>query len=101
MNWCGHPVGLCDAVRKLGPRRSEVRVAVQLAARTATAEAIEEARHDGVILAVGATSHQRRLPATIAQSGRLDMLMIRYNAAHRGAEGDGFPVTMPLWGCPS
>ena len=41
---------------------------------------------------IGLTSHQRPLAAKWAQSGRLDMLMIRYNAAHRGAERDVFPA---------
>jgi aryl-alcohol dehydrogenase-like predicted oxidoreductase len=30
----------------------------------------------------------------MAGSGLLDLLMIRYNAAHRGAESDIFPVTV-------
>ena len=42
---------------------------------------------------IGLTSHQRALAAEWAQSGKLDLLMIRYNAAHRGAERDVFPVT--------
>ncbi len=42
---------------------------------------------------LGVTSHQRRLAAEMADSGLLDMLMIRYNAAHRGAENEIFPVT--------
>ncbi len=32
----------------------------------------------------------------MARSGLLDLLMIRYNAAHRGAEQDVFPVTDAL-----
>jgi aryl-alcohol dehydrogenase-like predicted oxidoreductase len=32
----------------------------------------------------------------MARSGLLDAIMIRYNAAHRGAERDVFPVTQPL-----
>jgi aryl-alcohol dehydrogenase-like predicted oxidoreductase len=32
----------------------------------------------------------------MAQSGVLDLVMIRYNAAHRGAERDLFPVTDAL-----
>jgi hypothetical protein len=32
----------------------------------------------------------------MARSGLLDALMIRYNAAHRGAEDDVFPVTDAL-----
>lgn len=57
------------------------------------AEVLEQARADGRVRAIGLTSHQRPLAAEAAQSGRLDLLMIRYNAAHRGAEQDVFPVT--------
>jgi aryl-alcohol dehydrogenase-like predicted oxidoreductase len=32
----------------------------------------------------------------MAKSGLLDTIMIRYNAAHRGAEREVFPVTQPL-----
>jgi predicted aldo/keto reductase-like oxidoreductase len=42
---------------------------------------------------IGLTSHQRGLAAVWAKTGLLDLLMIRYNAAHRGAEHDIFPVT--------
>src|SRR5262249_11719356 len=45
---------------------------------------------------LGLTSHQRPLAAEAARSGMLDMLMIRYNAAHRGAETEVFPVTDAL-----
>lgn len=58
------------------------------------AEVLEEARRDGTVRAIGLTSHQRPLAARIAESGRLDLLMIRYNAAHRGAEEDIFPLTV-------
>lgn len=56
------------------------------------AEALESLREQGVVRAIGLTSHQRPLAATFAQSGRLDLLMLRYNAAHRGAERDVFPT---------
>lgn len=61
-----------------------------------SAEVLEAARRDGTVRAIGLTSHQRRLAADWAQTGRLDLLMIRYNAAHRGAETDVFPVTREL-----
>jgi predicted aldo/keto reductase-like oxidoreductase len=134
LNWCGHPDGLRDAVRRLGARRREVFVAVQLEAHRAgaarreieeflgelgtdyldvmtyyyvehaeewdeiagpggAAEAVEQARREGTVRAIGLTSHQRPLAARVAESGRLDLLMVRYNAAHRGAERDVFPVT--------
>jgi aryl-alcohol dehydrogenase-like predicted oxidoreductase len=54
------------------------------------------AREDGVIRRLGVTSHQRPLAAEMARSGLIDALMIRYNAAHRGAEKDIFPVTDAL-----
>lgn len=54
---------------------------------------LEGARRDGVVRHLGVTSHQRLLATEMAQSGRLDALMIRYNASHRGAEQEVFPVT--------
>ena len=53
-------------------------------------------KEQGRVRLLGLTSHQRKLAARWAQTGRLDMLMIRYNAAHRGAEKDVFPVTSSL-----
>jgi predicted aldo/keto reductase-like oxidoreductase len=134
LNWCGRPDGMSAAIRQVGPRRDQLRVAVQIGARTAAAarrelrallgelgtgyvdvatyyyvehpdeweeilapggaaEALESAREAGEVRAIGLTSHQRDLAARIAQIGRLDLLMIRYNAAHRGAEEQIFPVT--------
>ena len=57
---------------------------------------LRDARRDGAVRRVGVTSHQRPLAATMAASGRLDCVMVRYNAAHRGAEADVFPVTRRL-----
>jgi predicted aldo/keto reductase-like oxidoreductase len=54
------------------------------------------AKRDAVVRRLGLTSHQRPLAAEIARSGLMDLLMIRYNAAHRGAEREVFPVTDPL-----
>ena len=69
-------------------------------------------KRSGALKMIGLTSHQRNLaagwaetrrPSSGAETGtdvnplneqcRLDMLMIRYNAAHRGAESDVFPIT--------
>ena len=58
------------------------------------AEVLEDARAAGTVRAIGLTSHQRPLTAEVARSGRLDLLMLRYNAAHRGAEREVFPVTV-------
>jgi predicted aldo/keto reductase-like oxidoreductase len=51
------------------------------------------AQRDGVVRSLGITSHQRPLAAEIARSGLIDAIMLRYNAAHRGAEREVFPVT--------
>jgi predicted aldo/keto reductase-like oxidoreductase len=54
------------------------------------------AQRQGKVRLLGVTSHQRPLAAEMAQSGLLDLLMVRYNAAHRGAEREVFPVTSAL-----
>jgi predicted aldo/keto reductase-like oxidoreductase len=67
-------------------------------------EVLAERKRTGALRMIGLTSHQRKLAAAWAvlcatrhEAGRyLDMLMIRYNAAHRGAEEDVFPVTAKL-----
>jgi aryl-alcohol dehydrogenase-like predicted oxidoreductase len=56
----------------------------------------QAARRDGAVRRLGLTTHQRPLAAEAARSGRLDALMVRYNAAHRGAEREVFPVTDAL-----
>ena len=60
------------------------------------AEVLDEERARGTITTIGLTTHQRSLGAQLAQSGRIDLLMIRYNAAHRGAEEEVFPITRKL-----
>jgi predicted aldo/keto reductase-like oxidoreductase len=55
-----------------------------------------EAQRAGRVRLLGLTSHQRPLAAAIARGGELDLLMLRYNAAHRGAEQDVFPTTLAL-----
>ncbi len=57
---------------------------------------LNTAKADGVVRSIGLTSHQRRLAARIAESGAIDMLMVRYNAAHRGAETEVFPIARRL-----
>jgi predicted aldo/keto reductase-like oxidoreductase len=56
-------------------------------------EYLAEQKCRGRVKLIGLTSHQRRLAAAWAGSGRLDLLMIRYNAAHRGARREVFPTT--------
>jgi predicted aldo/keto reductase-like oxidoreductase len=59
-------------------------------------EYCREARRRGEVRVLGVTSHQRPLVAEMARGGLLDLLMFRYNAAHRGAETEIFPVTDAL-----
>lgn len=48
-------------------------------------------RDEGKVLAVGASIHNRKRAGKLAVHSILDLLMIRYNAAHPGAEQDIFP----------
>ena len=50
------------------------------------------AQREGRVRRLGITTHQRPLAAAVARSAKLDLLMIRYNAAHRGAETEVFPA---------
>ena len=59
-------------------------------------DVILQARDEGVIRFIGLTTHQRKLAAQRAARKEASLLMIRYNAAHRGAEQEVFPVTVPL-----
>jgi predicted aldo/keto reductase-like oxidoreductase len=68
----------------------------QIAAPGGALEYCRQAQRDGQVRRLGLTSHQRPLAADWAQTGLLDLLMLRYNAAHRGAETDVFPVTTSL-----
>jgi predicted aldo/keto reductase-like oxidoreductase len=52
------------------------------------------AQSAGQIRRLGLTTHQRPLAAEAAKSALIDLLMIRYNAAHRGAEQEVFPAAL-------
>jgi aryl-alcohol dehydrogenase-like predicted oxidoreductase len=56
-----------------------------------TIEALVSLRESGTVRAIGVSIHDRRRAGRLAESSPLDMLMIRYNAAHPGAEQDIFP----------
>ena len=47
-------------------------------------------REEGKARFIGLSTHDRKLAGKLAEEGDLDVLMIRYNAAHRGAEEDIF-----------
>ncbi|MCP5117928.1 MAG: hypothetical protein GY953_44495 [bacterium] len=59
-------------------------------------EYLNEEKQRGRLKMIGITTHQRPLVRSWAPSGRLDMLMVRYNMAHRGAEEEVFPVAAGL-----
>ncbi len=48
-------------------------------------------RDEGKVRALGVSIHDRRRAGRLAEDSPLDLLMIRYNAAHPGAERDVFP----------
>ena len=54
-------------------------------------DALVTAREEGLTRAVGTSIHDRRRAGELARDSVLDLLMIRYNAAHPGAEQDIFP----------
>ncbi len=49
-------------------------------------------REEGLVRAIGVSIHDRKRAARLAVESPLDLLMLRYNAAHPGAETDIFPV---------
>ena len=57
----------------------------------AVVEEMVRFREEGKVRAIGISTHDRQFAGAQAAKGILDVLMIRYNAAHRGAEADIFP----------
>ncbi len=56
-----------------------------------TVAELERLREEGKVRALGVSIHDRRRAGRLAEDSPLDLLMIRYNAAHPGAERDVFP----------
>jgi aryl-alcohol dehydrogenase-like predicted oxidoreductase len=54
-------------------------------------EELERFRQEGKVLATGFSIHARKMAGALAARGAIQALMMRYNAAHRGAEQDIFP----------
>jgi aryl-alcohol dehydrogenase-like predicted oxidoreductase len=48
-------------------------------------------KEEGKVRAIGLSTHNRKFAGKLAAEGAVDVLMIRYNAAHRGAEQEIFP----------
>jgi aryl-alcohol dehydrogenase-like predicted oxidoreductase len=54
-------------------------------------EELRKLREEGKVRLLGASIHDRPRAGRLARDSILDLLMIRYNAAHPGAEEDIFP----------
>jgi len=52
---------------------------------------LEKLKAEGKIRAIGVSIHDRERAGRLAEDSPLDLFMIRYNAAHPGAERDIFP----------
>ena len=59
-------------------------------------EELRRFREEGKVLAMGVSIHDRKLAGALAARGAVDVLMMRYNAAHRGAETETFPFLADL-----
>lgn len=66
-------------------------VGVGSAITEATMNELVHLRESGKVGAIGCSIHDRPRAGKLAESSPLDLLMIRYNAAHPGAERDIFP----------
>jgi aryl-alcohol dehydrogenase-like predicted oxidoreductase len=86
--------GLEKNLRVLGTDRLDVWllgwVQARWYARKGVWTAMRKLKDDGMVRAIGYSSHNRGLAAALARELSPDVIMIRYNAAHRGAERDIF-----------
>jgi aryl-alcohol dehydrogenase-like predicted oxidoreductase len=55
-------------------------------------EELQAVRESGLVRGVSISTHDRRFAAELLRDGSLDAAMVRYNAAHRGAETEIFPL---------
>lgn len=95
--WFGWSVrsGAESLLRNLGTDYLDVYLlpwlGVMAAWNTATERELVHLRETGKVRAIGVSIHDRPRAGTMAAAGIVDLLMIRYNAAHPGAERDIFP----------
>jgi aryl-alcohol dehydrogenase-like predicted oxidoreductase len=54
-------------------------------------EELYRLREEGKVRGVGISTHNRKFAGNLCADGAIDVIMMRYNAAHRGAEQDIFP----------
>ena len=88
--------GACERLlRKLGTDYLDVFQLFWLGRTSAwtasTINALVSLRDSGMVRAIGVSMHDRKRAGRLTADSPLDMLMIRYNAAHPGAEQDIFP----------
>jgi aryl-alcohol dehydrogenase-like predicted oxidoreductase len=83
------------ALRTLGTDHLDVLQLYWLSKMSALTGAVQEEllrlKEEGKARAVGVSIHDRPRAGRLAEDSILDLLMIRYNAAHPGAERDVFP----------
>lgn len=84
-----------SALKTLGIDQLDVFQLYWLGKMSAFTEGVQEElvqlRTEGKVRAIGTSIHDRPRAARLAEDSALDLLMIRYNAAHPGAEKDIFP----------
>jgi aryl-alcohol dehydrogenase-like predicted oxidoreductase len=97
LGWTGGSVRRAaeKALRRLGVEQLDVFlvhwVGVIGALTTATERELVHLRESGKVRALGVSIHDRARAGRLAEDSPLDLLMIRYNMAHPGAERDIFP----------
>jgi predicted aldo/keto reductase-like oxidoreductase len=97
VGWFGWGVrrGAEGALRSLGTDYLDVLLLGWLGVWSAWSAATErellKLRESGKVRALGVSIHDRPRAGRLAEASPLDLLMIRYNAAHPGAERDIFP----------
>lgn len=97
VGWFGWGVrrGAEKLLRELGTDHLDVYLLGWLGVGSAWTSATEREllhlRESGKVRALGVSIHDRARAGELAGSSPLDLLMIRYNAAHPGAERDIFP----------
>ncbi len=87
--------GVERMLRKLGTDHLDVLQLYWLSKMSAFTPRVQEEmvrlREEGKVRALGVSIHDRPRAGRLAEDSILDLLMIRYNAAHPGAEQDVFP----------
>lgn len=84
-----------DVLRKLDTDYIDVFQVFWLGKTSAWTESVQgellRLREEGKVRAIGVSIHDRERAGLLARESTLDLLMVRYNAAHPGAERDIFP----------